>query len=127
MTTGPTHPTLGAFPASRMRRNRTNDPVRRMVAENILTPADFIWPVFVVEGEGQRVAVPSMPGVERLSVDLLVGAAEEAFALGIPALAIFPVTDLSTLIGAGKPAIASAETAGVLDGRANDVQRVGPK
>ena len=92
MTQGPFDPTLGAFPASRMRRNRTHDPVRRMVAENILTPADFIWPVFVVEGEGQRVPVPSMPGVERLSVDLLVEAAQEAFALGIPALAIFPAT-----------------------------------
>ena len=93
MTDGPFDPTLGAFPAARMRRNRANDPVRRMVAENILSPADFIWPVFVVEGEGQRIAVPSMPGVERLSVDLLVAAAEEAFGLGIPALAIFPVTE----------------------------------
>jgi len=92
MTAGPFDPTLGAFPASRMRRNRTNDPVRRLVAENTLSAADFIWPVFVVEGEGQRVGVPSMPGVERLSIDLLVGAAEEASSLGIPALAIFPVT-----------------------------------
>jgi len=92
MTSGPFDPTLGAFPVSRMRRNRTNDPVRRLVAENVLTPADFIWPVFVIEGQGQREAVPSMPGVERLSIDLLVGAAEEAFSLGIPALAIFPVT-----------------------------------
>ena len=92
MTAGPFDPTIGSFPASRMRRNRTNDPVRRMVAENILTPADFIWPVFVVEGENQRVPVPSMPGVERLSVDLLAEAAAEAFELGVPALAIFPVT-----------------------------------
>ncbi len=92
MTAGPFDPTLGSFPTSRMRRNRTNDPVRRMVAENVLTAADFIWPVFAIEGEGAREAVPSMPGVERLSVDLLVGAAEEAFALGIPALAIFPAT-----------------------------------
>jgi len=92
MTAGPFDPTLGSFPASRMRRNRTNDPVRRMVAENVLTPSDFIWPVFVVEGTGAREAVPSMPGVERLSIDLLVGAAEEAFQLGIPALAIFPAT-----------------------------------
>ncbi|MCK5621613.1 MAG: porphobilinogen synthase, partial [Alphaproteobacteria bacterium] len=93
MTTGPTHPTLGAFPTSRMRRNRTNDAVRRMVAENTLSPADFIWPVFALEGDGQREAVASMPGVERLSVDLLVEAATEAFSLGIPALAIFPVVD----------------------------------
>jgi porphobilinogen synthase len=93
MTTNPTHPTLGAFPASRMRRNRTNDSVRRMVAENTLSPADFIWPVFALEGQGQREAVASMPGVDRLSVDLLVEAAKEAFGLGIPALAIFPVVD----------------------------------
>lgn len=93
MTTGPTHPTLGAFPTSRMRRNRANDPVRRMVAENKLSVDDFIWPVFALEGQGQRVAVASMPGVERLSVDLLVEAATEAFGLGIPALAIFPVVD----------------------------------
>jgi len=92
MTAGPFDPTLGSFPTSRMRRNRTNDPVRRMVAENVLTPADFIWPVFVIEGNGAREAVPSMPGVERLSIDLLVGAAEEAFSLGVPALAIFPAT-----------------------------------
>lgn len=93
MTTGPTHPTLGAFPTSRMRRNRANDPVRRMVAENKLSVDDFIWPVFALEGQGQREAVASMPGVERLSVDLLVEAATEAFGLGIPALAIFPVVD----------------------------------
>jgi porphobilinogen synthase len=93
MTTGPAHPTLGAFPTSRMRRNRTNDAVRRMVAENKLSVDDFIWPVFALEGQGQRETVPSMPGVERLSVDLLAEAAKEAFDLGIPALAIFPVVD----------------------------------
>ena len=93
MTTGPTDPALGAFPASRMRRNRANDPVRRMVAENKLSVDDFIWPVFALEGQGRREAVASMPGVERLSVDLLVEAATEAFGLGIPALAIFPVVD----------------------------------
>jgi porphobilinogen synthase len=91
MTQGRFDPTLGAFPAARMRRNRSNESVRRMVAENVLTPADFIWPVFVLEGDGQREAVASMPGVERLSVDLTVAAAKEAFGLGIPALAIFPV------------------------------------
>ena len=93
MTTGPAHPTLGAFPTSRMRRNRTNDAVRRMVAENKLSVDDFIWPVFALEGAGQRESVPSMPGVERLSVDLLAEAAREAFDLGIPAMAIFPVVD----------------------------------
>ena len=93
MTAGPIDPALGRFPASRMRRNRTNDAVRRMVAENKLSVDDFIWPVFVLEGDGRREAVASMPGVERLSVDQLVEAAKEAFGLGIPALAIFPVVD----------------------------------
>ena len=62
-----------------------------MVRESTLSPADFIYPVFVLEGSGQREAVPSMPGVERLSVDLLIELAKEAHTLGIPALALFPV------------------------------------
>jgi len=81
----------GPFPRTRMRRLRTNDFSRRLVRENILTPADFIFPVFVLEGEGAREAVPSMPGIERLSIDLLVEQAREAEQLGIPALALFPV------------------------------------
>lgn len=76
-----------------MRRNRKADWSRRLVAENALTPNDFIWPVFVLEGKGERQAVTSMPGVERLSVDLVVGAAKEAATLGIPALALFPYTN----------------------------------
>jgi len=83
----------GAYPAVRMRRNRKAKWSRRLVAENVLSPADLIWPLFVVEGEGQRVPVASMPGVERLSVDLVARAAEEAAALGIPAVALFPYTD----------------------------------
>jgi porphobilinogen synthase len=83
----------GRFPAVRMRRNRKAGWSRRLVAENVLTPADLIWPIFVTEGRAKRVAVDSMPGVERLSVDLVVKAAEEAVALGIPAIALFPYTD----------------------------------
>ena len=63
---------------------------RNLVRENHLTVHDLIWPVFVTEGENQRLAVPSMPEVERLSIDLLVGAAKEAHTLGIPAIALFP-------------------------------------
>ena len=81
----------GAFPQTRMRRLRTSAFARNMVREHALTPADFIYPVFVLEGTGQREAVPSMPGVERLSIDLLVDLAREARELGIPALALFPV------------------------------------
>ncbi|MBN7799114.1 porphobilinogen synthase [Parahaliea mediterranea] len=74
-----------------MRRLRASAFARDLVRENRLSPADFIFPVFVLEGSGQREAVPSMPGVERLSVDLLVEQAREVAALGIPALALFPV------------------------------------
>jgi porphobilinogen synthase len=84
---------VASFPAVRMRRNRRTAWSRRLVAENALTPADLIWPIFVVGGRGVREAVPSMPGVHRLSVDLAVEAAEEAAGLGIPAVALFPYTD----------------------------------
>ncbi|MEM6775021.1 MAG: porphobilinogen synthase [Pseudomonadota bacterium] len=81
----------GPFPATRMRRLRATEFARRLVRESALAPDDLIYPVFVLEGEGQREAVPSMPGVERLSVDLLVELAAEVVALSIPALALFPV------------------------------------
>ncbi len=90
-----TPPTPGAFPTVRMRRNRRTGWSRRLVAENVLTPADLIWPIFVADGEGKRIPVASMPGIDRLSVDLVVAAAEEAVALGIPAIALFPYTDPS--------------------------------
>ncbi len=81
------------FPASRPRRLRQAPWVRAMVAESELTPADLIWPCFVVDGENRAEPVDSMPGVSRLTVDLLVGKAAEARDLGIPAIAIFPYTD----------------------------------
>jgi porphobilinogen synthase len=89
----PAHKSLGSFPAVRLRRNRKSDWSRRLVAESALTAADLIWPIFVMEGRGKREPVPSMPGVDRLSVDLAVEAAHEAVALGIPAIALFPYTD----------------------------------
>jgi porphobilinogen synthase len=82
------------FPATRLRRNRRDDFSRRLVRENVLTADDLILPVFVLDGENRREAVPSMPGVERLSIDLLLEEAAECVALGIPALALFPVTPL---------------------------------
>ena len=85
----------GPFPHTRLRRLRATAFARNMVRESTLSPADFIYPVFVLEGTGQREAVPSMPGVERLSVDLLVDLAKEADSLGIPALALFPVIGLA--------------------------------
>ena len=86
---------LGRFPATRMRRNRRYDWSRRLVSENRLTVDDLIWPVFIHEGQNLREAVPSMPGVDRLSIDLLVDAVGEAVELGIPAVALFPATDPS--------------------------------
>ena len=83
----------GGFPNVRMRRTRATSWSRRLVAENTLTPADLVWPLFVIEGNNTREAVTSMPGVERLSVDLIVEAAREAEKLGIPAIALFPNTD----------------------------------
>ena len=76
-----------------MRRTRRYDWSRRLVAENRLTVDDLIWPLFVCEGRGERQPVPSMPGVERLTVDLVVEAVGEAAALGVPAVALFPATD----------------------------------
>ena len=84
---------MSNYPQTRMRRLRRHDWTRRLVAENALSPSDLIWPVFVIEGEKAREPVASMPGVERLSIDLMVAAAKEAAALGIPAIALFPRID----------------------------------
>ena len=81
---------LGSYPRRRLRRNRSHDWVRRLVAESRLAPADFIWPVFLQEGGRAREPLPSMPGVDRLSIAALVDAAGEAAELGIPAIALFP-------------------------------------
>jgi len=79
------------FPATRMRRMRAREFSRRLMRETTLSPADFIWPVFVREGDDEAEPVPSMPGVERLTIDRLLPAAEHCLELGIPAMALFPV------------------------------------
>jgi porphobilinogen synthase len=79
------------FPESRMRRMRAADWSRRLMRESTLSADDLIYPVFVIEGDNQREKVPSMPGVERKSIDLLVEEAREVEALGIPVIALFPV------------------------------------
>lgn len=81
------------FPAHRPRRNRRDDFSRRLVRENVLTTNDLIYPVFVMEGQGVRQPVPSMPGVVRYSPDTLLEAAQACVDLGVPVLAIFPVID----------------------------------
>ena len=88
---GPAMP-WGAYPTTRLRRNRRDDWSRRLVRESRLHTDDLIWPVFVHEGENRRQPIPSMPGVDRLSIDLLVDAVGQAADLGIPAVAIFPAT-----------------------------------
>jgi porphobilinogen synthase len=84
--------TAGQFPRVRMRRMRRDDFSRRMMRETTLTPNDFIYPVFVMEGSKRRVPIPSMPDIERLTVDELVREAEAIARLGVPAIALFPVT-----------------------------------
>ncbi|MGB7206326.1 MAG: porphobilinogen synthase [Anderseniella sp.] len=85
--------TAGAgYPSIRPRRTRQADWSRRLVRQTVLTPDDFIWPIFVMPGKGEREHVASMPGVERLSIDLAVDAARQARDLGIPVIAVFPNT-----------------------------------
>jgi porphobilinogen synthase len=84
---------MGNFPVTRLRRNRTHGWLREMVAEHQLSASDLIWPVFVQEGTGKRTAIASMPGVFRYSIDVLCDEVEKAAALGIPAIALFPVID----------------------------------
>lgn len=83
----------GAFPNTRLRRTRRHPWSRRLVSENRLGVDDLIWPLFVQEGQGTATAVAAMPGVNRVTIDLLVERAAEAAALGIPCIAIFPVID----------------------------------
>ena len=85
------HP--GRFPTTRLRRTRQHEWLRRVVAETALAPSDLVWPLFVHEHEASH-PVASMPGVERLSIDGIVKAAADAAALGIPAIALFPVVDV---------------------------------
>jgi len=92
------------YPETRMRRIRRHAFLRRLVRENELTPADLIYPMFVIAGENQRQPVQSMPGIERLSVDLLCAEAERAFNLGIPAVALFPNVDRSLRTAGGEEA-----------------------
>jgi porphobilinogen synthase len=93
-----------AYPMGRPRRLRRDTFTRNLVRENVLTPHDFIYPVFVVDGEKQRQVVASMPGVERLSLDLLLPVAEECVKLGIPVMALFPVIDQSLKTPDGREA-----------------------
>jgi porphobilinogen synthase len=87
------------FPQTRMRRMRSNSFTREMMAEHQLSPKDLIYPMFAIEGTNRSEAIPSMPGIQRMSIDLLIKEAQQLVELGIPALALFPVTpaDLKSL------------------------------
>ena len=93
---------FGQFPNIRLRRSRRTPALRHLVAETGLGPSDLIYPVFVLDGKDRTEAVPSMPGVERKSVDVLLKELEQVSTLGIPAVALFPVidTDRKSLDGA---------------------------
>jgi porphobilinogen synthase len=97
-------PNFAPFPAGRPRRLRRDAFTRNLVREHALTAHDLIYPVFVVDGQQQRQPVASMPGVERLSLDLLLPVAEECVKLGIPVMALFPVVDASLKTYDGKEA-----------------------
>jgi porphobilinogen synthase len=84
--------TVGRYPATRMRRNRRDDWTRRLVAENVLTVNDLIWPVFIIEGRNLTTPVASMPGVDRVSLDRLIAHVAPVAELGVPAIALFPAT-----------------------------------
>ena len=95
---------MSFYPHYRPRRMRRDDFSRRLMRENILTTNDLIYPVFVVEGTNVRQAVPSMPGVERVSVDLLMGVAEQCVELGVPVLSLFPAIEPSLKTPDGREA-----------------------
>jgi porphobilinogen synthase len=94
----------GTFPVVRMRRMRRDDFSRRLMRENVLTANDLIYPVFVIDGKGRTQAVPSMPGVERMTIDKLLPVAEKCARLEIPAMALFPSIEPSLKSVDGKEA-----------------------
>jgi porphobilinogen synthase len=98
------HRAAGAYPRTRLRRMRRDAFSRRLMRETTLGADDFIYPMFVIEGQGRREAVPSMPDVERVTVDELVREGERCLELGIPAIALFPVTDASRKTDDGREA-----------------------
>jgi porphobilinogen synthase len=112
------------FPSTRMRRIREHDFSRRMMRENVLTSDDLIYPVFIIEGEKQREAVESMPGVERLSIDELLVEAKQAHQLGIPAIALFPVV---TQEKKSEDASEAFNSDGLLQKAARELKKVVPE
>ena len=96
---------ISSFPNTRMRRLRQSDWSRRLVSENQLAVSDLIWPIFIIEGTNTREEISSMPGVARLSIDLAVAAAQSAFEIGIPVIALFPNTPAEKRTEDGREAL----------------------
>ena len=115
---------MSVFPHFRPRRMRRDDFSRRLMRENILTTNDLIYPVFIVEGTQVRQAVASMPGVERVSVDLLMGLAEQCVALGIPVLALFPAIEPALKTPDG---IAATDPAGLIPRAVRELKKRFPE
>src|ERR1700709_1437252 len=95
---------MSFYPHHRPRRMRRDDFSRRLMRETLLTTNDLIYPVFIVEGSNVRQAVPSMPGVERVSVDLLMSVAEQCVELGVPVISLFPAIEPSLKTPDGREA-----------------------
>jgi porphobilinogen synthase len=93
------------YPQTRLRRTRQTDWARRLTAESVLLVSDLIWPIFLIDGTGKREPVPSMPGVERLSIDEAVRAAEKAKSLGVQVIALFPCTNMESRNAQGSEAL----------------------
>jgi porphobilinogen synthase len=96
---------MSAYPAIRLRRTRSSEWSRRLHRENVLTPADLIWPLFIVDGDGEEQPVASLPGVSRWSIDGIVARAREARDLGIPCVALFPYTPADRKTDDGREAL----------------------
>ena len=103
--------THGQFPSTRLRRLRRSAALRRLVAESALSPSDLIYPMFVLDGKNRSEPVPSMPGIERRSIDGVLREAGDALSLGIPAVALFPVIDADLKSARGEE---SANPAGLV-------------
>ena len=101
----PVNNKVGQFPTTRLRRNRQTDWSRRLVSENTVTVNDLIWPIFMIDGESHVDPVVSMPGVERITIDLLVDNVGAARDLGIPTVAIFPYLNSELKTSDGREAI----------------------
>ena len=95
---------LGEYPRLRMRRMRRDDFSRRLMRENVLTTNDLIYPIFVIDGKSRTEDVSSMPGIKRYTIDKLLGHAEEALELGVPAIALFPAVDKKLKTADGREA-----------------------